>query len=408
MPIVVNQPGWLGAAAEGAQGIVGQILKQREEQKQRDMYGSLADSLEKFNPADPRSSISVLQEALRGGAGPAEITPLLGALGKLSPDQNASISTDELSQVMNRMGVPEETARIYSDFYSKLTTGGQTAFVKSLMDQFERNAFGTRMGDTLGRQQVGQEPQQMSSAAEAQGFQFPPIDMFEDRNRKERATLKTQLLKQNNEELKEINKKRQSLDQELARIQAIDRYNESGKLPTGLQNLNINWTTGDIRYPRLASPEAQAFVKTINDFTVAAKDTFGARVTNFELGAFMRRLPTLANSPEGRRIIIQQMESLTALNKLHNDSLREVYDHYGVQNIDRATAEQIAERKRQPQEQKLLQQFADASLANDIVTAKQSLQPGEMVAKSPVDGRIKIIRADQIEQAKQKGYSIYE
>ena len=53
----------------------------------------------------------------------------------------------------------------------------------------------------------------------------------------------------------------------------------------------------------------QQYIKTLNDFISQAKNFFGARVTNFDLQSFKSRLPSLLNTEEGRRAIIEQMRA---------------------------------------------------------------------------------------------------
>jgi hypothetical protein len=189
------------------------------------------------------------------------------------------------------------------------------------------------------------------------------------------------------------------------RVDLLERYNNSKKLPEGLDKLNINWTTGDIRFPALANPETQGFVKTINDFTVKAKETFGARVTNFELQSFMRRLPTLANSTEGRRLILSQMKSMAELDQLEVDSLKAVYDNYGLRGIDSQKAEEIAAEMRAPHEKRLREQVLNSVDAQTVYDAKENVPANKIVARDP-DGKIVFIFAEKSDVAQERGYEI--
>lgn len=127
-----------------------------------------------------------------------------------------------------------------------------------------------------------------------------------------------------------------------------------------LERLNINPSSGDIAIPFLASPEAQRYVKTINEFSKAAKDTYGARVTNFDLTQFMKRLPTLANSEEGRNQILQQMDIITKINMAQEKALQDVIeDHGGIRNIDFDKAEELARKKSNKEIASLRGQFKD-------------------------------------------------
>jgi hypothetical protein len=168
-----------------------------------------------------------------------------------------------------------------------------------------------------------------------------------------------------------------------------------------MEKFNINWKTGDIRFPALANAETQGFVKTINDFTVKAKDTFGARVTNFELASFMKRLPTLANSEEGRRLIIDQMQAMGDLDRLYYDSLKDVYDQYGLRGIDSQKAEEIASQLRFDQEQALIQKVNDSVSANEVFELKGSLPEGHVLIE--YEGRRVGVPEAQLDRAVSKG-----
>jgi hypothetical protein len=160
---------------------------------------------------------------------------------------------------------------------------------------------------------------------------------------------------------------------------------------TTMDKLNINPFTGQLVLPQLASPEAQRFEKTINDFTTMAKDTYGARVTNFDLQQFMSRLPRLANNAEGRKQIIEQMMIINAINQAREWALRDVIEDYGgIRNIDYDIAEDLAYKKSKGQVIKLQKEFneigknldkQDEIAKNEL--KKKHLPPGRVLVQSP-------------------------
>ena len=60
-----------------------------------------------------------------------------------------------------------------------------------------------------------------------------------------------------------------------------------------------------------------------------AKDFFPGRVTNFDLDQFKQGFPTLANSPEGRRLIAQQLALGNRIAYLKDETFKAAMDHYG-------------------------------------------------------------------------------
>lgn len=84
--------------------------------------------------------------------------------------------------------------------------------------------------------------------------------------------------------------------------------------------------------PTLASqlsPDAQEAVKLVTDELSGAKGTFGARVTNFELETYLKRLPTLMNTAEGRRRVLRDLRIMNKLNMMQSEGVLNTVDKYG-------------------------------------------------------------------------------
>ena len=63
--------------------------------------------------------------------------------------------------------------------------------------------------------------------------------------------------------------------------------------------------------------------------TRRANDFFPGRVTNFDLEQFKMGFPTLANSPEGRRVIAEQLALSNRIAYLKDETFKAAMDHYG-------------------------------------------------------------------------------
>jgi hypothetical protein len=121
-----------------------------------------------------------------------------------------------------------------------------------------------------------------------------------------------------------------ALDDEYREVKHLQDLNEvPGALPTGAEKWNVDWDTGDLRVKALATPEAQDYVKTIARMARRAKDFFPGRVTNFDLDQFKQGFPTLANSPEGRRLIAEQLALGNRIAYLKDETYKAAMDHYG-------------------------------------------------------------------------------
>lgn len=217
-----------------------------------------------------------------------------------------------------------------------------------------------------------------------------------------RFSAQTPLVNKNSESLT-------ALENEQLSLNLLDELTDAGKVGSGLQKLNIYPKTGDLIIPQLATPEEQLFVKTVNDFTVKAKDSFGARVTNFELDRFMQRLPTLANSTEGRKLILRQMQIVNQINQMEKKAIQGVFDQYGVRNIDYVDAENKARAKIKDQKEALrkeylgLEQLAKKEDAELVANIKDKALPGYVPLRKP-DGTIKQFPEKNLQNLLEKGY----
>lgn len=233
------------------------------------------------------------------------------------------------TEKFKQQGYPEDLAKLAAS----ATTGGQTEVLKNVLEMRQRMPSGEFDSEVLEESEnVGLTPKE-AVARENSRF-APQLKLYSDLNKKLRAS-----------------------EENDVRISELDKMNDSGQLPRGLQLWNVK-STGDLRIPFLANGVTQRFVKTINDFTVAAKDTFGARVTNYELNRFMARLPTLMNSEEGRRGIIQQMKLFNDINQIYDRNLKNVIESSGgVRKIDWDKAESKANQLTNKETKRLISEF---------------------------------------------------
>jgi len=271
------------------------------------------------------------------------------------------------------------------ELYKVSPTGGKTKLIEDVIETANRN----------------KSPSGLTSPDIEdydQGLTAPERVKRQD----QRYSTQTPLVNKNSESLS-------GLEAEGMSINLLNELTDSGRVGEGLKSININPKTGDLLLPAAGTPEEQLFVKTVNDFTVKAKDSFGARVTNFELDRFMQRLPTLANSKEGRKLILRQMAIVNQINQIEKRAVQNVFDQYGVRNIDYADAENKARASISDQKEELrkeylnLEQVAkkeDAELNRKI---KEKTQPGYTAMRKP-DGTIKQFPNKNIEHLEEKGY----
>jgi hypothetical protein len=134
-------------------------------------------------------------------------------------------------------------------------------------------------------------------------------------------------------ELLEREQKLNHFEQEAMRF---DRLNElfspdlEKKFPSAFAAALLT-NDGELRPTALAtlSPEAQESLKLIADNLSGAKDTFGARVTNFDLQSYMKRLPSLLNTADGRRRVLRDLRIMNDLNKRHAEGVLNIVEREG-------------------------------------------------------------------------------
>lgn len=388
-----------------------QNKQQQQRQLQFQQMGALSDASQAAAEVegDGLAKVGAFQQSLKDSGvqiDPATSVPYLKLIGGLSNknDPFEGQSVDQLNDLFIKFGMDKESAERYSKLYPNLSIGGKTKFIDHFFDEISRGSnrgqlFGgispsnTPLGsEDLPSTQPGITPQQDNQnlesptqdlpVVEEEKFNFPSVDEFEGLNSKERVKRQSELGKENHPIYQDVTEKLVTLDRTERFINQLTNLNNGGKLPTGIEKfLKVDWKKGFLRLPATANEETQLFVKTINEFIKGAKDSFGARVTNFELDTFLQGLPTLANTESGRRLILKQMDIINKLTKLEKDSLKKVYRKYGRGNISSIKADEIAEQMREPEEKKLIDDFYRVPQEQKIYEAKKNTPSGKVAVE---------------------------
>ena len=262
---------------------------------------------------------------------------------------------DKVVNALVHQGVDPDDAELYA----YLTTGGQTAFVKDLLEKKKREQTGKGFPKTQGLESFGEEQvaekkpdqqikKQLQNYLEEQDQGLTPAEKV-NRGKERFATgLK---------DYQEAGTKLRGMTRDKERLDILSDLNKGNKLPKNLERLNVD-KDGNLRLPFAASEEAQRYVKTLNEFSSSAKDTFGSRVTNFDLAQYLKRFPTLLNSNEGRKQLLEQMKIVNQINSVYYKNLKNIYDEAGgVRNIDADVAERFAEQLSESKINELSEKF---------------------------------------------------
>lgn len=75
---------------------------------------------------------------------------------------------------------------------------------------------------------------------------------------------------------------------------------------------------------RYTSPDTEEFEKLSNQFISGAKSIFGARITDQDLKAYMAQIPTLSNTDEGKKAIINSMKIANEAEHVRADVMKKI------------------------------------------------------------------------------------
>lgn len=215
--------------------------------------------------------------------------------------------------------------------------------------------------------------------------------------------------KENNKLLHETKDKAKSHTNALIRYNRLTSLNNSNKLPSGMGRLVINPETGEpygvASLLGLVNKETQDFVKTMNDFLIDAKTYFGSRVTNFDVQAFKSRLPTLLNTDDGRRMIIEQMKLMEELQIVHDNELEKGLKHYG-RNASYSDIQNVVDEKTEDKEAKIINKIDSIDQATNYldIMQKNPKYKDTTLMQNPETGKFKAFRPSELSEAKARGW----
>jgi hypothetical protein len=297
---------------------------------------------------------------------------------KLGDYSRSNRVASRMRQAMLDAGVPEDIAENQADIIRASERGtGQTYAIQGANDLINRyrslpqtEAFNQNVGS--GRfSKMNPE------------FEFPQPEKIEGLTTKERAVRKRENEQQNIKDYNENLNNKKNYDEEQASFNKLMELNP--KISSGIKKWNINPVTGDIILPALASPEERQFQKILLRQLENAKNSFGAKVSNFEAEIFLKRFPSLADNPEARQAVIRDLQIINKINVLHSKALDEVYKTYKSGEISPIQAKQVAGDMIEAEVNKLLREYrgANAEFTKEKVAPKgeKSMSLGEHFKK---------------------------
>lgn len=190
----------------------------------------------------------------------------------------------------------------------------------------------------------------------------------------------------NKEIIHDVYEKAKGAEENTMRLEKMKKLVEKGNLSSPLmynilkgipivKNFNIE---------TMLNPDSEEFQKLSNDFIKNAKAIFGARVTEGEINMFLKTVPTLSQSNEGKMRVIQNLELFAQGDKIRKAALNEVLkEHKGIPpyNLEQLITEKVA-----PIQEKLHKRFianmSSAPASQGLTQELSRIAPGSETADS--------------------------
>lgn len=275
---------------------------------------------------------------------------------------------DKMADLLVKRGVDPEDAKLYAE----LTTGGQTEFAKNILESRKRglDSFGNKATRSVNKIPAHEKDEMMQQEGMQEPERSPEQEVEEELGAyqefanegltpAEKVKRESERYKTNLPVYQEAGTRLRGLTRDKERLSILESLDKTGKLPKNLGRVNVD-EDGNLKFAFASAPEAQRYVKTLNEFSANAKDTFGSRVTNFDLQQYLLRFPNLLNSAEGRNQIYKQMKIVNEINSVYYKNLKDVYDRSGgIRNIDPDIAEKLADKLSESKVEGLVKKFDD-------------------------------------------------
>jgi hypothetical protein len=131
----------------------------------------------------------------------------------------------------------------------------------------------------------------------------------------------------------DIIEKRKAARSDLQDLNRLEELSNSGKLDTPGYVEFLKRSGLDI--PGLLNPESEEFQKIQANFLRNAKQYFGGRISNYEVEQFLKTIPSLSQSPEGRSRVIANLKKIARGAEEYYQASQEVLkEHRGVPPLD--------------------------------------------------------------------------
>ncbi len=107
-------------------------------------------------------------------------------------------------------------------------------------------------------------------------------------------------------------------------LRDLERLEDLEKEGLGTSGYNELLKRSGLDISSLREPASEEFQKIVANFQRNAKAMYGARISNFELESFLRTLPNLSQSPEGRKRVIANLKNINRMAIEYGKAVKDV------------------------------------------------------------------------------------
>lgn len=197
---------------------------------------------------------------------------------------------------------------------------------------------------------------------------------------------KTTAFKETQKVRQEILQKKQSAEDNVKRLDRMENLLNTGKLTNPIYKGILEKAGIDI--PALMNPESQEFEKLSFDLTAGMAKDFGNRINIAEFKTFLKRVPSLSQTDEGKRRVIENFKNISIMpNILRHQAMQDILqENNGIPPLD--LQEKIEERVGPKLDELSLQVNEDLQLGRAISGEEEIQETVSVVAPNGKKGKI--------------------
>lgn len=194
------------------------------------------------------------------------------------------------------------------------------------------------------------------------------------KNRKEAREAKQFAYTHTAKDRKDLLKYKRNADEDIARLNKLEILSKNNKLPNDMVYKFLD-SVGMSDVGSLIGKDAQEFNKIVTDFTSKAKDRYGTRISNFELGTFLRGLPSLLQTPDGRLQVIKDLKLMAELPRKRFELMQQVIKENG--GIPPLNMEEQIEERMEPFKESIFKKYSqyDSEIPKYNVVSRSTTKP---------------------------------